>query len=97
MVYNERRRGETRVRVVGRNNITFSHRCSSLAACIDIACRTLDASRTGVLSVLWVMNTTYLNLAVDLASVRDKCSGRSWLYMYWVLYEFAHRARRKTQ
>jgi len=25
MVYNERRRGETRVRVVGRNNITFSH------------------------------------------------------------------------
>jgi len=25
MVYNERRRGETKVRVVGRNNITFSH------------------------------------------------------------------------
>jgi len=25
MVYNQRRRGETRVRVVGRNNITFSH------------------------------------------------------------------------
>jgi len=25
MVFNERRRGETRVRVVGRNKITFSH------------------------------------------------------------------------